>query len=386
MKKQTKFEIISSILVFLTFFLFLIEQIQAKSMSRVTFIIILLGFLLLFAQKRLPLSTLLIILILVIQMSLSVFLLGSTNVLRILKSVQFILIAVLLVGFKLNYQIILFSFSLHVGFFAYQMFIGSNPNLIFAASRNMVSVIMLIQTSLLYLTLIGNNRRITFIPALINLYMCLWAVGRSGIVSSLILLFGVSYVILKQDDKWKKSLGVLIFGLIIIFVFYSFQTVVSSSGSFLKTIVVARDNFLSRGLESSGRVSIINEYIRSATSNIRYFIFGVPSTSSEIFIDFNSNFHNSYLRLHSNYGLLGFLLIMIMILVALINLIREKSILHVALLLALLVRISTDTIAFVGITDPLLFYFILPKNSDNVSKVKANAIQVPYSPLKRRRA
>ena len=210
MKKQTKFEIISSILVFLTFFLFLIEQIQAKSMSRVAFIIILLGFLLLFAQKRLPLSTLLIILILVIQMSLSVFLLGSTNVLRILKSVQFILIAVLLVGFKFNYQTILFSFSLHVGFFAYQMFIGSNPNLIFAASRNMVSVIMLIQTSLLYLTLIGNNRRITFIPALINLYICLWAVGRSGIVSSLILLFGVSYVILKQDDKWKKSLGVLI--------------------------------------------------------------------------------------------------------------------------------------------------------------------------------
>ena len=176
------------------------------------------------------------------------------------------------------------------------------------------------------------------------------------------------------------------FGLIIIFAFYSFQTVVSSSGSFLKTIVVARDNFLSRGLESSGRVSIINEYIRSATSNIRYFIFGVPSTSSDIFIDFNSNFHNSYLRLHSNYGLLGFLLIMIMILVALINLIRKKSILHVALLLAFLVRISTDTIAFVGITDPLLFYFILPKNFDNVSKVKANAIQVPYSPLKRRRA
>src|SRR5699024_10158465 len=113
------------------------------------------------------------------------------------------------------------------------------------------------------------------------------------------------------------------------------------------------------GFQDDSREIIINEYLNEMESNSMSLAFGVPYKNSSLFSNFNNNLHNSYLQLHSYFGFAGLLMIIVGALMAIRKYIKNKNILYLFLFGSLLIRIMTDTVAFIGILDPLLYYFII---------------------------
>ena len=78
------------------------------------------------------------------------------------------------------------------GFFLMLMITGSDANTVLKnCSHNGISQVMLIACISLYITLSIEKKQIDLKPALFTLFISIWAVSRSGIFSSILLLFRI---------------------------------------------------------------------------------------------------------------------------------------------------------------------------------------------------
>jgi hypothetical protein len=281
----------------------------------------------------------------------------NNTILSIIKSVQYFGIAILLINYKVNIKLLRISYYIHAAFFILHIALGTNPNMIFSSSRNIISVIMLIQASLIYLESNQQSVNFTYLPALLSFLISIWAMGRSGILSSGLLLIGVLIATLTLENR-KRNVIVTIMILIGIFFMFIQDINVKIISNFVTNYNLFFRNFERIGLESNARDYIRIEYISQITSSIKYFVFGLPIETNSIFSSFNYNLHNSYLRLHANYGIGGFLLIIIPIVSLIISSFSQKEMLLVFITLAFLTRVFTDTIGFYGIVDPIIYFLI----------------------------
>lgn len=254
---------------------------------------------------------------------------------------------------KLNYKIIKISYATHVIFYVYHIVAGTDPNFLFSVSRNYVSIILLVQISLLYITEHLEKKKISVLPSYINLFLSIWAVGRAGIIVSFLMIIGVYVARIRNQSivinfrYLYKVLGVILGLLIIMFIIMD-----------PRVVYERLEYYLSRGLQSSGRSMIIKEYLLNMVSDIKMFFWGVPIDGNEIFIKWDGNLHNSYLRAHYTYGLIGVIILIAGILNSIYRYFKSSKVIFLFLLLSICVRLLTDTAAFYGVFDPLIFYFI----------------------------
>lgn len=271
---------------------------------------------------------------------------------RFVQPFLYIGIGLLLINFKLNYRLVAFSFIIHALFFVVHFPSGVGHPIFADTSRNYHSVIIIYNAILVYISLYQSNMKVKLYPALLTLLICLWSLGRSGILVAVILFLVVYFQRIKSGKASTRHIKYtfsVIFSMVILYIFY-----------FADELFVYRflGGFLESGFEEKGRSNLLTEYWNVASSSFQNILFGVNTEGNPVFHRYGYNLHNSYLRLHSLFGLAGLLTIIILILNAVKKYWKNHKF-YIMLMAVILIRISTDQAAFFGIFDPLIIYFTL---------------------------
>lgn len=214
-------------------------------------------------------------------------------------------------------------------------------------SFNGISIVMLVACISLYIILSIENKKIDLKPALLTLVISIWGTGRSGIIASLVLLLGL--LSLRLKNKPRYGYYVIICSLI------AFLSVYATDYSFFRNAI---DHYHERGStwKDEARSTMWKNYFNNL--DVSRGVFGAnivtdPWPEGEVN---DYNYHNSFIALHSQTGLMG-LITMALFIFALFKFYRTNLVFFF-LLLTLILRTSLDTIIFFGRYDFIPFFFI----------------------------
>lgn len=223
------------------------------------------------------------------------------------------------------------------------------------SSANMVNFIFLAFSSLIIILRFEEHKVIDLYPAVANLLVSIFSLGRAGILISLFLLSAL--FILKFMQRMNRlSISLLMFAspLIIIgfnnFLYDDLLNVFTKFGT--------RNTFLM----NSPRERIWSEYLYKL--NIGRFFFGYDN-NVYLFNGF-TNVHNSFLDLHFTFGL-GAILIFIILVVIMFYIFIKHEWVYFVVLFSLLLRAMTDIVMLVWMYDYILIYIILQVIRNDVS-------------------
>lgn len=208
-------------------------------------------------------------------------------------------------------------------------------------SYNHLSVLMIFLATMLYLENHRNNEKLNIIPSIITLIICLYATGRSGIISSSLLVFSVIII------EYSKPRHIFIIGLSVFIALFMFSNYVIE---FWKAGTI---KFYEQGFSEEGRLTILNFFLNNI--NLKSIIFGVDFKNLFIYEDLTT--HNSFLSLHSRFGL-GILLIISQIFFIIRKSITQNK-LYTLIIIIILIRSTTDSILISdGFMFGIIFYTI----------------------------
>jgi hypothetical protein len=251
-----------------------------------------------------------------------------------------------------------FVFYSLAAYFLFYMFLGySGDEVLKWSSSNNISIIMLISCISLYIILDFENREINLIPAALTLLISIWGIGRGGIISSLILFIGLLFFKYKNKSKYIFILvTTLILIFLLIFLFSDSLIEFAINNNYLSN---AAFRFIERGdefTESSARSNMWQNYYNNL--DFQRIIFGanVEKDPWDTGAENSYNYHNSFINLHLQTGILGLITICIL-LFALFKYYKINK-LYFILLLVLLSRSLTDTMIFFGRYDFIPYFFI----------------------------
>jgi len=248
--------------------------------------------------------------------------------------------------------IIFYSLS---GFFFLSMLAGvSAESVLGKTSYNGISMVMLTACISLYIILGMEKKKIDLKPAFVNVVISIWGIGRSGIIASFILFLGLFLVRYRAKPKYSI---ILIISLIIYYLYFDDLLGLAMDYSFFQN---AANRFLTAGiimdLEVSPRWALLANYFNNL--DISRVIFGVNVETDPFPTEINHlfNYHNSFIALHLQTGIMG-LITMALMIIALFKFYRTNKV-YFFLLLALILRGMTDTVFFFNRFDFIPFFFI----------------------------
>jgi hypothetical protein len=183
------------------------------------------------------------------------------------------------------------------------------------------------------------------------LVISIWGIGRSGIASSIVLLLGLLFVRLRSKPRYIYHVIICLY---IVSLFYALSVFAMDASIFGNAI----DHYFAREMETgpSERLTMWTNYFNNL--DMSRVIFGVnvtedPWPEGEIF---EYNYHNSFINLHLQTGLMG-LMTLALIPFTLFTYYRIHQV-FLILWLTLIVRSSTDLLIFFGPFDFLPLFFI----------------------------
>lgn len=250
--------------------------------------------------------------------------------------------------YKLNYRVFLIVAYTLIVFFVYCMIQGLIPETIFMVSRNFISVLLLIVIGYHYISAFQNKRNPSIIITILSSFISVWAGGRSGIIVFSLLL--ITFPFFANLSVFKKILIIFTITMVVVLAYNSFSNT-------LFEVAIYRLN-ASNSFQDEDRSNMNLEYVNSAINSVTYFFSGVPLKSIESMRSVDFNPHNSFIRLHIYYGIIGFLIVIVLIINSFFLFFKQKNYLYLILFTALLFRSAVDSTAFHGPLDPLIFYFL----------------------------
>lgn len=198
-------------------------------------------------------------------------------------------------------------------------------------------------------TFIGKVDVVISIPILV---FSIISGGRSGIICSFIIFTLVNFMFFRRKLENKspliKNITFSLFFVFLPFFIYSFS------------IYLVENNLVSRlvekGLESNARINIILDYFHYIAKDFIYIIAGYPADKIEELRRFGYNLHNSYLNMHSLFGL-GYLLFFFVIsIVSVFRVFKYKHLMpFIPILVAIYVRAAIDIQIFAGRLDWMIY-------------------------------
>lgn len=215
------------------------------------------------------------------------------------------------------------------------------------SSENVVNYIVLAFSILLIGLYYKNSKKIIVFPAIVTFIVSLWTLGRTGVISSLLLLIGV--IIL----KYMKRLGKLKMSFILMFFCIMGSYLINVLINFMSKVIYRfgqRETFF----KDSPRAYIWNDYLENL--DFKKVIFGFDF-KTHYFWGF-TNLHNSYIDIHYLLGLSGIFIILLLA-ISLYKLLKRHFYLFFVLTICLLLRGSTDTVMLVGFYDYVLIFLLL---------------------------
>ena len=233
------------------------------------------------------------------------------------------------------------------------------------SSWNGISILIIVSCVSVYIINSLQNKKIDLIPSVLALLISFWGMGRSGVLSCSVLLFGLVILEFNSLRRFMRPRIILFSILFLGLLFYLSSDYIINS--FINTLgIINRDT----SDISTGRFEIWNNYYNNL--DIFRLLFG-----SNIFTDpwpkgeeLAYNLHNSFLRLFAYTGAMGLLVIVLMI-AALIYFFRKNKLFFI-LFLALIIRGFTDIIFFFESWDflPLFFIFYYLKTWGGIGRQK----------------
>jgi len=236
-------------------------------------------------------------------------------------------------------------------YFLILMLTGVNSETVLTfTSWNGISMLMLVACISLYIILGKENKDLSLLPALLTLIISIWGVGRSGIVSSFVLLLGLIFIKIRSKPKY-------IYNLIIYFIVaFIFSDVIIRFGMDYVNVDNAVNLYLARETEPSVRLEIWSNYLNNL--DIFRLIFG-----ANVFTDpwpekgvLAYNYHNSFINLHLQTGFMG-LITMGLIVFSLFKYFK-MNLVYFFLFITVMLRWFTDYGIFFDSFDFIPYFFI----------------------------
>lgn len=255
-------------------------------------------------------------------------------------------IAFIPLNIKLNYSLYKAFIYIIILFFVFNIISGVNPNDIFVVSRNFISVLLLIGLGYYIISCFQNEKVPSLLIFILSLAISIWATGRGGIIVFSLLLFTYPFLVdIKLSSKLIILSGIMILSVLAYFYLYNIL------------FEFGLGRFDDMGLEGD-RTLMNTQYLSNAISSPFNMIFGCNLNEIPSILEVDNNPHNSFIRLHVYYGIIGFILIIFALTFSLLKYITKKEILYFVLLSAILLRSFLDSLAFHGPLDPLIYFLI----------------------------
>lgn len=289
-----------------------------------------------------------------------------------IATILYIGMAMIMLKYKMNHNITRIMFYGLSIFFLYEMFMGeSSSEVLYHVSRNYISVLMLTNLNLLYLSDIDNNQPITLTPAILCFIISMWGIGRGGIITSGLLLGGILLIkVFSKLSGEQKKFFIIISGSLLVILLI----ILMNTNILLKYFVA----FQTKGMKTP-RTFIYKEYLSAAKETFMNSVLGPPMRDMRVSTVYSRNFHNSFIQAHAYYGLLFSIVIIFLLFNSLIFFIKRKNYVFVVLILTLAMRAFTDRLFFSGYAEPLLYYYcfypLIKHEKDMKTNVKDGGCQ-----------
>lgn len=265
-------------------------------------------------------------------------------------------IAMVLARVKLDKAITKITYYALSVYFLYLMITGFDVTLFsLSVSQNAISLHLALFLSLFILSSSDDDFLNRWITAGIALIVSIWTGCRGGIIACGTILIGVYYCALKKTDYKHVTLkNLLVFAGAILITAAGLVYISNKIGFEKYLFMLTRDRASMRG---NIRFTMIEEYIQAATRSITNFLFGAPLSDSAWISHYGNNPHNSYIYAHAHFGLLFLIIIIFLIIKNGYKYIKNKDLLGFVLA-GLLLRAFSDSPAFPGIYDAIIYLLI----------------------------
>jgi hypothetical protein len=253
---------------------------------------------------------------------------------------------------RLNIQSIIIALA--ILFFLVQIVTNTPPDEVFTVSRNFISVIVVLIVSLYFLACDEERKKPSALVPAIFLLITIWAIGRSGIASALLLLTGA---LLYKPTLRRIGLVLVLFAS----TFVAFSQLAATSAltaenyNRIGIFLIAFERFERLGT-SGERDTINSEYLERVQDNPLEIVFGAPLEKIKSIVEVDGNPHNSFIRLHTSLGIFGAMIFVVMLACSVSRLIRSGRYLTLIALGVSLFRSAFDSTAFPGPLDIIIFY------------------------------
>lgn len=241
--------------------------------------------------------------------------------------------------YKFFYGLVIIVFSMLLS--------GIDPGDIFSGSRNTVSQLLVPIGAIFLLDKRLEIKKIS--GSILYLMIFLSSVisfGRSGIITSILLLIALFFYF-TTNINYRKLLMSIVFLVLLIFVLNYYYDSISKVSYF--------DYLRNSGIEDDYRAIMRNEYLSSL--NIYNIFFGIDLSSLPYINSYNKNPHNAYLFLHSH---LGFLILFTLTFVFLywMRVLLLMELASFFAITAIILRLSTDSVSDITML-PIIFVCLM---------------------------
>lgn len=284
------------------------------------------------------------------------FIIGNIAFDNILSTSLLIGIAILMILHPWGYRFGTIVFYLSAFLLLYRMS-GASSRRLLTSSANYNSVAILLAVFFYYISIDNTGRQLRLIdllPAVLCVFISLWAEGRGGILSCTFLLIMILLCYMRNiTGKNTRRTIIVIIGLIvagIIMYYYNFSLIDSFLGL---------GKWGSRGTVDSARIYIWTSYLSKIKESALYFFFGVPLDQIPVIEAYGGNTHNSFIQLHAYNGFFMFAAMAVYIFKAGRYFFRQRNYLTMIMMITIVIRSLTDKFIFGQYGMPIMVYFIL---------------------------
>lgn len=230
-----------------------------------------------------------------------------------------------------------------------------NYSIMNGLSRNYVSIFLLVSVFIITLIFENKGKNVPIYVPIAYMGFSILAIGRMGILASLLYCVLFSFVYIKRSEKYTRfKIIILLIILILLLMMFVLKYDVFVNKLFSRF-------FDSTALNSNdGRLRLYLLYLEKMFHNPCYFVLGVKI--SEITKELNfiqGNLHSSFLQVHASMGIFGLLGIVYYLKKSFLYLFKVKNYYEIIYLIVFLFRISTDYSLCGFITDIILIYYVL---------------------------
>lgn len=356
--------------------------------------------------KKMDKRVLMTLLLLILFGSLSYFIIGNFNLTTYVTVLRYLGVVMYLLYYKQSPKIMAIIMYTTIVLFIPVLFGKLGYNMFSKASRNYYSIILLMANFVYNKSFWDIKKKTPVFPTIFSLFISIFAGGRGGIIAYGLFFIGtlienfkhikenptskivddisdtqeipvITEKMIRQNstgkanafiNQYKKEILTILITILIFSSIFMLKYINKKYNLFnfnlIDIVEVLEDNvtdisygFEGKGLNSDARVEMIITYLKHMFSNVKYFFFGVDLNVEEIFIEYKYNLHNSYLLLHSRFGIGGLIICAYLGFRALFIMIKKKEWGHIFIYLAILARAFLDAAAFPGHLDIILFYY-----------------------------